>query len=43
MRDFSTDHRWLSINTATLRRQEGRERGLLDIVGQCEARGIRAI
>ncbi len=43
MRDFSDGHGWLSINTATVRRQEGRERGLLDIVGQCEAQGIRAI
>ena len=25
MRDFSTDHRWLSINTATLRKSRGQD------------------
>ena len=43
MRDFSTDHRWLSINTATVRRQHGRDWGLLDILDACAARGIRAV
>ncbi len=43
MRDFSTDHRWLSINTATVRRQRGRDWGLLDILDACAARGIRAV
>ena len=39
MRDFSRDHRWLSINTATLRGA-----GTLDrIVGACVRHGIRAI
>jgi len=39
MRDFSTDHRWLSINTATLRGA-----GSLDVIlDACAARGIRAI
>ncbi len=39
MRDFSTDHRWLSINTATLRGA-----GTLDrIVEACARHGIRAI
>jgi len=39
MRDFSTDHRWLSINTATLRGA-----GTLDrIVDACARHGIRAI
>ena len=39
MRDFSTDHRWLSINTATLRGA-----GALDrIVEACARHGIRAI
>jgi len=39
MRDFSTDHRWLSINTATMRGA-----GTLDrIVDACARHGIRAI
>jgi len=39
MRDFSADHRWLSVNTATLRGT-----GPLDaILDACGARGIRAI
>ena len=43
MRDFSADHRWLSINTATLRRQHGRERPLLEILDDCARREVRAI
>lgn len=43
MRDFSTDHRWLSINTATLRRQRGLERPLPEILDACARHGIRAI
>ncbi len=43
MRDFSTDHRWLSINTATVRKQEGTEVPLSRIIDQCAQRGIRAI
>jgi sugar phosphate isomerase/epimerase len=39
MRDFSRDHRWLSINTATLRRQGD----LLAIIDACARHGIRAI
>jgi len=39
MRDFSTDHRWLSINTATVRAQWPLDR----IVSECAQRGIRAI
>ena len=38
MRDFSTGHRWLSINTATVRAQWPLDR----IVGACAERGIRA-
>src|SRR6516165_5407589 len=39
MRDFSADHRWLSLNTATVR-----ERGdLLQIIEACARHGIRAI
>ena len=39
MRDFSADHRWLSINTATVRAQWPLDR----VVAECAARGIRAI
>jgi len=39
MRDFSSDHRWLSINTATVRAQWTLDR----IVEECARRGIRAI
>ena len=38
-RDFSTDHRWLSINTATVRAQWPLDR----IIDECAARNIRAI
>ncbi len=43
MRDFSQDHRWLSINTATVRKQHGVDWPLLDILDACAARGIRAV
>jgi sugar phosphate isomerase/epimerase len=43
MRDFSQDHRWLSINTATVRKQRGQDWPLLDILDACAARGIRAV
>jgi sugar phosphate isomerase/epimerase len=39
MRDFSGDHRWLSLNTATVRRQGD----LADIIEACARHGIRAI
>ncbi len=39
MRDFSQDHRWLSINTATLRKQAD----LIGIVDACARAGIAAI
>ena len=39
MRDFSADHRWLSLNTATLRKQGN----LLEIIDACARHGIRAI
>ncbi len=39
MRDFSADHRWLSINTATVRAQWSLDR----IIDECAQRGIRAI
>jgi sugar phosphate isomerase/epimerase len=39
MRDLSQDHRWLSLNTATVRKQGS----LTDIVDACARHGIRAI
>ena len=39
MRDFSNDHRWLSINTATVRAQWPLDR----IIEECARRGIGAI
>src|SRR3954469_3241000 len=39
MRDFSADHRWLSLNTATVRKQGD----LAQIVEACVRHGIRAI
>src|ERR1700742_4726264 len=39
MRDFSSDHRWLSLNTATVRKQGD----LVAIVEACARHGIRAI
>ncbi|MDM0013733.1 sugar phosphate isomerase/epimerase family protein [Variovorax sp. J22P168] len=43
MRDFSQNHDWLSINTATVRKQQGAEVPLDRIIDQCAERGIRAI
>ncbi|MBP7568299.1 MAG: sugar phosphate isomerase/epimerase [Burkholderiaceae bacterium] len=43
MRDFSANHDWLSINTATIRKQAGAEVPLDRIIDQCAAQGIRAI
>ena len=43
MRDFSSDHRWLSINTATVRKSRGAELPLTEIIEACARRGIRAI
>src|ERR1700722_2660260 len=39
MRDFAGDHRWLSLNTATVRRQGD----LAEIIEACARHGIRAI
>ena len=39
MRDFSSDHRWLSLNTATVRKQGD----LIEIIDACAKHGIRAI
>lgn len=43
MRDFSQDHRWLSINTATVRKSSGADLPLPRIIEACVAKGIRAI
>jgi sugar phosphate isomerase/epimerase len=43
MRDFTQDHRWLSINTATVRRQRGVDWPLPQILDACAQRGIRAV
>jgi sugar phosphate isomerase/epimerase len=43
MRDFSGHHRWLSINTATVRKSRGVDLPLPEIIEACAARGIRAI
>ena len=43
MRDFSQDHRWLSINTATVRKSSGRDWPLNHIIDECARRNIRAI
>ena len=43
MRDFSQDHRWLSVNTATVRKQRGQDWPLPQILDACATRGIRAI
>jgi sugar phosphate isomerase/epimerase len=43
MRDFSADYRWLSINTATVRKQHGVDWPLPNILDACAARGIRAV
>jgi sugar phosphate isomerase/epimerase len=39
MRDFSSDHRWLSLNTATVRKQGN----LVEIIEACARHGIRAV
>nr|WP_296339424.1 sugar phosphate isomerase/epimerase [uncultured Acidovorax sp.] len=43
MRDFSANHDWLSINTATIRKQHGTEVPLDRLIDQCAAAGVRAI
>jgi sugar phosphate isomerase/epimerase len=43
MRDFSQDHRWLSINTATVRKSRGADVPLPAIIEACVQRGITAI
>ena len=43
MRDFSQDHRWLSINTATVRKSRGADLPLTDILDACARHGIGAV
>lgn len=43
MRDFSKDHQWLSVNTATIRKDKGADLPLDQIIEACVARGITAI
>ena len=43
MRDFSQDHRWLSLNTATVRKSRGQDLPLTQILDACAERGIRAV
>src|SRR6187402_1490399 len=43
MRDFSADHRWLSLNTATVRKSRGADLPLPAILDACARKGIRAI
>ncbi|HSV81250.1 MAG TPA: sugar phosphate isomerase/epimerase family protein [Ramlibacter sp.] len=43
MRDFAPDHRWLSINTATIRKSGGVELPLTEILEACARKGIRAV
>jgi sugar phosphate isomerase/epimerase len=43
MRDFSTGHEWLSINTATVRKSQGQDNPLPAILDACARHGIRAV
>lgn len=43
MRDFTQDHHWLSLNTATVRQSSGKDWPLDQIIQACAAHGIRAI
>jgi sugar phosphate isomerase/epimerase len=43
MRDFSNNHEWLSINTATVRKSRGQDLPLTNIIEACVDRGINAI
>ncbi len=43
MRDFSKNHEWLSINTATVRKSRGQDLPLTDVIEACVSRGIKAI
>ena len=43
MRDFTQDHHWLSINTATVKKSSGKIWPLDRIIDECARRNIRAI
>jgi sugar phosphate isomerase/epimerase len=43
MRDFTQDHHWLSLNTATVRQSSGKDWPLDQIIHACAAQHIRAI
>lgn len=43
MRNFSKNHDWLSINTATVRKSLGKDLPLIDIIEACVQREIKAI
>ena len=43
MRDFSHNHDWLSINTATVRKSRGQDLSLTEIIETCVRRDIQAI
>ena len=43
MRDFSKNHQWLSINTATIRKHKGADLPLDQIIEACVERGITAM
>lgn len=43
VRDFSQDHRWLSLNTATVRKSRGQDLPLTTILDACAERGIHAV
>ncbi len=43
MRDFTQDHHWLSINTATVRKSCGQDWPLDEIIDACARRSIRTI
>jgi sugar phosphate isomerase/epimerase len=43
MRDFSQDHQWLSLNTATVRKSRGQDNSLTSIIDACAKHQIRAI
>ncbi len=43
MRDFSKDHQQLSLNTATVRKEHGRDKPLGEILEACARREVRAV
>ena len=43
MRDFSQSHEWMSLNTATVRKQFGQERPLVEILDDCARLNVRCV